>query len=211
MVDPQIVVSTDAGEFPVRSPDTLFENLLVVLSSEVDVPHVDWVGADIRISGTQYPFSVGLALEGTDGPLHIRFGDDTELLASPDRAGTNPVPPDPWAQAIATGDAQRLVESIVTLAEQLQLIEVVAAEDRATTEALVRLLGAMSKEPDPPQGVVREAATWLWKKVDRFMDAAAETSGKAAGAAVVAGASCAIGSRFPDLAAKLQELIEITS
>lgn len=55
--------------------------LLEAVEREVELPHIGWIGAHLGIpeSGSTLAVPVGMAVEGLDGPLRIRFSDHSEL------------------------------------------------------------------------------------------------------------------------------------
>lgn len=184
--------------------------LLNCLVAYVEVPHTGYVHLTAEVHRGSSPFDIELAMEALDGPLTLRFADGTVLNAAlPDPAEHRSV--DRWTAAVSTGLAQQLMEEVATLANRVELVEVFKQEDRLVAEQLVRLVSEMAKAEQPPRGVVREAAKWLGRKVDVFLDEAVKVAGKTAGAVAVGGVAYTLHKHFPDLAAKLGELANIAS
>ncbi|MDQ4043919.1 MAG: hypothetical protein M3173_00515 [Chloroflexota bacterium] len=177
-----------------------------------DPPYLGSVQASASIARTEPPFELAITCEeddGHEGPMIVSFPDGTTLVASLDTAVAN-VRSDRWSAGVTTGLVQQRIEAVVSLAQTTGLTDAMPQDERDVAEALLRALGELARTSDPPRGVVREVSSWLWRKVDLFLDEAVKTGGKAAGAVAVGAVAFALHRHAPDLANQLKELVEIT-
>ncbi|TXG77024.1 hypothetical protein E6P97_02505 [Patescibacteria group bacterium] len=189
-------------------PEDLPGALLDFVNTYMDAPHTGW----LNLTATPFQsdeFECRVALEGLDGPLRLAFTDGTELTFALPTPVTRP--PSRWATAVEAGFAQQHMESVVACAQLLELRTLVQDDDRLVLDALLHLLGEMAKAQRPPKSVVKSAASWLWHKVDTFIEEAARAGGKAAGVAGVGVAGYQINKHFPQIADHLRHLVELSS
>ncbi len=193
-------------------PDHLYGYLL----DWYDPPGAAHVMAQATVLKGDSPFGIDVSWSTTEdddldeGPLLVVFSDGTRLTAMfPTQE--EEVGGDSWGVAVHDGSVQRLLESVVSLAQTADLLSTLEVDDRVVGEAVIQLLGHLARTNEPPRGVVREAAGWLWRKVDLFLDEATKTGGKAAGVVAVGAAGLALDRYAPGLARSLKHIIDLAS
>lgn len=148
---------------------------------------------------------MGLAFEGIDGPLIVRFAD--ESLLTYQVALPKPVP-----ESMRNGDNKEIqsrVEAVVGLIGLTNIHHLFERDDRRTADALTALLAELATVESPPRSIVREAVRWFAGKLDKFSDAAAESAGKAAGMAAVGTVGLVAWKYLPGLREQLERLKEL--
>jgi hypothetical protein len=74
-----------------------------------------------------------------------------------------------------------------------------AGEDRRTGDALARMATEVTKDTNPPKGVLREAFDWFANKADVFAEEFARGAGKTTGAAFGVGLGATASGQLPNL------------
>ena len=181
------------------------------LAHYVEMPHVGWLHAQARVIRQQHAdFDLQLAYEGSDGPLLVRFNDDSMLMAHLQFGEAPAQPPlTRWKAGVRAGLVQRDLEAIVGLAQLAELVEQMESDERAVAETLLTALARLVQTEEPPHGVVREVLGWLGRKVDVFVDEAVKTAGKATGLVGVGVAGYQLNRHMPELAKRIKEFIEM--
>ena len=210
--EPLVVLEFDDGRRGAIGdlPDAA-EDLLQCLASYYDLPHPGLLHAKAtpyKMEATA--FDLHLSYEGVDGPLVVRFGDGTLLTAQVEPRKPS-APLTRWSAGVASGIAQQRIEAVVSLAQIAELSTLLEEGDRQVAEAVLALLSSLATTPEPPKRVVYEAARWLGRKVDLFIDEAVKTAGKTAGVVAIGGAAYAMKEHAPHLAERIRELVELAS
>lgn len=143
--------------------------------------------------------------EEAEAVLLLEFDDGSALTADLDLGPE----PGTWVSGVSRGQIQLQIEEIVSLALAANLPAALPGSDRRIAQAILDLLGEFAAAPAPPRSDTREAATWLWRKVDLLLDEAAKTGGKAAGALAVGSVGYSLQRHAPALSEKLRELLDI--
>lgn len=91
----------------------------------------------------------------------------------------------------------------------LIIVHGLAESDQLVADAIFALMGRLSATPNPPRGVVREALRWLGQKVDVFVEEAAKTGGKAAGAFVSGAAGYLVLRYVPQLRDAIHDVLRL--
>lgn len=187
-------------------PD-ITEELLGMLTAFVEIPHAGSVHAVTTVWRQQGPpYDLELSYEGLDGPLVLRFNDDTHLAG-------NVIPKKTvqsrWDAGVSTWLVQQQLEAIVSLAKLAEVANALPLADQQIADAILVLLARLSGAPEPPRSVVREALRWLGQKVDVFADEAAKTGGKAAGALATGTAGYVAMKYVPGLREAIRDALRI--
>lgn len=153
-------------------------------------------------------FRITVSYDEETDRLSLEFDDGSELVS----VGAQSLGPteDHWATAVVSGTAQARLEAIVALATRAELLDALSDEESRIGEAVLALLSVSATSQQPDRALVRSGLMWLGRKVDPFVDEAAKTGGKFLGAGVAGGAGIALASRFPELAHRIGQLLEIT-
>jgi hypothetical protein len=204
------VTSDELGVVEISDLPDVVGGLWGCLLNWNDPPGTSTLTVEGFIASEDQPFrmtigGLGETYEDDAEVMLLEFDDGTALTANLATA-----PRDAWVRALTHGDVQRNIEEVVSLAIAADLPSSLTPGDRRIAQAILDLLGELATSPDPPRGVIHEAATWLWRKVDLFLDEAAKTGGKAVGAVAVGAIGYAMQRQAPELAAKLRELLAAT-
>jgi hypothetical protein len=186
------------------------------LTEYMEIPHAGWLHTVARVFTEAEPFDLRLAFQGLDGPLVLRFSDDSMVTYSLDEVNQTSderASPDDlltWEDACASGRAQSGLEAIVGLMELSGITRLFEKDDRLIAEALAAFFGACAKTQSPPKPLLREALHWLQDKVDRFVNEAVAGAGKAVGTGVVVTLGLVAEHYFPSLAHEIAEVLRLS-
>lgn len=170
--------------------------------------------ATALVYGCETAFNLLMAFEGLDGPLVLRFDDDSRVdyeIGGVDALDLQWEVPasSTWSDASGTGSAQQRLEAVSTLIELSGVGELFDPEDQLLLEAVKALLAALARDQRPPRSLAEAALRWLGQKIDRFVDEAATTSGRAVGILGGAGLGMVAVHYFPQLGEMIKELTRL--
>jgi hypothetical protein len=200
-----VIESGDVGRVVADPPD--------VSRSFIDFFEAFSDGQD-TLRATVQPFGNGekshdfvMSLGSGDDALVLTFDDGSQ--AAVETPPPRPMRADPWAAAAASGEAQQLIESFVTLYQLANVAAALPPEDRRVVEASLTLLGETATTARPPKHLVRSVVRFLGEKANLFIDEAVKTAGKAAGVLGVGAGAYVVKDHLPALAQMLQQLRQL--